>query len=80
VVTFEFGANSIGDYGITVGEMADFWIEREYRIFDILARPLATRDAFAESATVQSVWDYVALPGEAASLSERVFPELRSSR
>jgi len=80
VVTFEFGARSIGEYGITVQGMADFWIEREYRIFDILGRPLATRDAFAESATVQSVWDYVALPGEAASLAERVFPELRSSR
>jgi FkbM family methyltransferase len=80
VVTFEFGASSIGEYGITVLEMADFWIERGYRIFDILARPLATRDAFAESATVQSVWDYAALPGEVASLAERVFPELRSSR
>jgi FkbM family methyltransferase len=79
VVTFEFGASAIGEYGITVLEMADFWIEREYRIFDILARPLPTRDAFAESATTQSVWDYVALPGEAPSLAERVFPELRSS-
>jgi hypothetical protein len=59
--------------------MADFWIEREYRIFDILARPLPTRDAFAESATTQSVWDYVALPGEAPSMAKRVFPELRSS-
>jgi len=79
VVTFEFGARSIGEYGITVEEMADFWIEQEYRIFDILARPLATRDAFAESATVQAVWDYVALPGEAGSLAEQLFTEPRSS-
>jgi FkbM family methyltransferase len=79
-VTFEFGASAIGEYGITVLEMADFWIEREYRIFDILARPLVTRDAFAESATTQSVWDYVALPSEAGALAERVLPELRSPR
>ena len=79
VVTFEFGASAIGEYGITVVEMADFWIQREYRIFDILARPLPTRDAFAESATTQSVWDYVALPGEDPSLAERVFTALRSS-
>lgn len=79
VVTFEFGASSIGEYGITVLEMADFWIQREYRIFDILARPLPTRDAFAESATAQSVWDYVALPVEAPSLVERVLLALRSS-
>ncbi len=78
VVTFEFGASSIGDYGITVLEMADFWIEREYEIFDILARPLGTRDVFAESATNQSVWDYVALPSEAPSLAEGVIPALRS--
>jgi FkbM family methyltransferase len=78
VVTFEFGANSIGEYGITVLEMADFWFEREYRIFDILARPLATREVFANSAVVQPVWDYVALPEEAAPLAERVLRELQS--
>jgi len=78
VVTFEFGANSIGEYGITVLEMADFWIERGYRIFDILARPLATRAVFADSATIQPVWDYVALPEEAAPLAERVLRELQS--
>ncbi len=80
VVTFEFGASSIGNYGISVLEMADFWIERKYEIFDILARPLRTRDIFAKSATDQSVWDYVALPGEARALAERVFPALRSLR
>lgn len=79
-VTFEFGASAIGEYGITVLDMADFWFEREYRIFDILARPLVTREAFAESATTQSVWDYVALPDEARVLAERVLPELRSAR
>lgn len=80
VVTFEFGASSIGEYGITVLEMADFWIEREYQIFDILARPLTTREVFADSATGQQVWDYVALPEEAVPQVQRVLRKLQSSR
>jgi FkbM family methyltransferase len=76
-ITFEFGANAIREYGVSVLEMADFWMERGYRIFDILGRPLATREAFAESATHQQVWDYVALPGEAIPLAERVLCNLR---
>jgi FkbM family methyltransferase len=79
VVTFEFGANSIGNYDVTVGEMADFWSGRDYRLYDILGRSLPTREAFAESATAQQVWDYVALPDEAASLRRRVLAQLRSS-
>jgi FkbM family methyltransferase len=65
VVTFEFGANSLGNYGITVEDMADFWIGRPYAIFDILQRPL-NRDAFILSAKRQDVWDYVALPVDRA--------------
>ena len=61
VVTFEFGANSLGDYGITVEDMADFWSELPFAIFDILQRPL-TRDALIQSAKKQEVWDYVAVP------------------
>ena len=78
-ITFEFGANAIREYGVTVLEMADFWIERRYWIFDILGRPLATREAFADSATHQQVWDYVSLPGEAIPLADRVLSNLRSS-
>jgi FkbM family methyltransferase len=65
VVTFEFGANSLGNYGITVEDMADFWVGRPYAIFDILQRPL-NRDAFILSAKRQDVWDYVALPVDRA--------------
>ncbi len=43
VVTFEFGANSLGSYGITVEDMAAFWADRPYAIFDILQRPLNPR-------------------------------------
>jgi FkbM family methyltransferase len=78
-ITFEFGANAIREYGVSVLEMADFWIERRYRIFDIVGRPLGTREAFTDSATRQQVWDYVALPDEDNQLVERVLPELRAS-
>lgn len=80
VVTFEFGANSIRNYDVTVGEMADFWYERDYRLYDILGRRLTTREAFAESATHQQIWDYAALPAEVGSLADRAFAELRSPR
>ncbi|HEY6065682.1 MAG TPA: FkbM family methyltransferase [Thermoanaerobaculia bacterium] len=80
VVTFEFGASAIDEYGITTFEMGDFWLERGYRIFDVLGRPLSTRETFADSARDQRVWDYVALPGEDPSLAEKVVAELRSDR
>jgi FkbM family methyltransferase len=61
VVTFEFGANSIGSYDISVADMADFWRDKPYVIHDILGQPL-TRDGFVSSALKQDLWDYVALP------------------
>jgi FkbM family methyltransferase len=66
VVTFEFGANSIGDYGITCEDMAAFWSERAYSLFDLLGRPLDSR-RFVESAVRQEVWDYLALPSNRAA-------------
>lgn len=61
VVTFEFGANSLGSYGITVEDMAEFWRDKKYLLYDILGRPLDLQ-RFAASAHTQEVWDYVALP------------------
>jgi FkbM family methyltransferase len=63
VVTFEFGANSLASYGITVDDMADFWADKRYVIYDILGRPLDSA-TFVKSAIHQEVWDYVALPME----------------
>ena len=65
VVTFEFGANSLGSYGITVEDMAEFWHDRPYVIYDILGRPLDS-PRFAASAVTQEVWDYIALPAPRA--------------
>lgn len=67
-VTFEFGANSIGAYGITCADMGAFWLDRDYRLFDILGRPLATVEEFATSAERQEVWDYLAIPAENEAL------------
>jgi FkbM family methyltransferase len=61
VVTFEFGANSLGGYGLAVEDMANYWLDKPYAIYDILARRLDPQQ-FAESAIRQEVWDYVALP------------------
>jgi len=61
VITFEFGANSLGSYGVTVEDMAEFWRDKRYMIYDILGRPLDS-PRFAASAVTQEVWDYVALP------------------
>jgi hypothetical protein len=61
VVTFEFGANTLEHYGITVEDMAAFWSGRRYLLCDVLGRRLDDA-SFIESAKRQEVWDYVALP------------------
>jgi FkbM family methyltransferase len=75
VVTFEFGANSIGNYGVTVEDMADFWLPKPYVLFDILGRPLSS-DQFVQSAVKQEVWDYLAVPIERA---DRIIHSWRSA-
>lgn len=66
VVTFEFGAASLGGYGITVEDMAEFWRGKPFAIFDILGRRLGT-EQLVESTVRQEVWDYVALPEQRAA-------------
>lgn len=56
VVSFEFGMNGAGAYGVHPAQMFDYWAEARYELFDILGRALA-RDAFVDSATRQEVWD-----------------------
>jgi len=63
LVTFEFGANSIGEYKITALDMAQLWCDAEYKVYDIKGKYL-TNDDFVVSATVQDVWDYIAIPSE----------------
>jgi len=68
VVSFEFGANSIVNYGITPGDMFDFWSRLGYDVVDILGRGL-DRTGFVDSAERQEVWDYVAVPHEHGDLT-----------
>jgi FkbM family methyltransferase len=63
LVSFEFGANSSGGYNVTPMDMAQFWIGHGYTLYDVEGRSLDA-DAFIRSATVQRVWDYVAVPTE----------------
>lgn len=78
LVTFEFGANSIGEYNITTRDMGDFWFARDYVIYDINGRRMETVDMFAESGIVQDVWDYVAVPKENPDLEERLAAVMKS--
>jgi FkbM family methyltransferase len=74
VVSFEFGENSIGEYGLTCEDMAVLLFDAGYVLADVTGRALPTVEAFSESARRQVVWDYVALPREhAAALGERLF-------
>jgi len=66
VVSFEFGVNSLGHYGVTPEDMGAFWNARDYRLWDILGHPLEVSGAFEASARNQAVWDYVAFPAERA--------------
>ena len=65
VVSFEFGMNSARGYGICPEDVFDFWARLRYTVFDILGHTL-NRQAFAESAHLQHVWDYFAVPSEMA--------------
>ena len=55
VVTFEFGANSLGSYGITVEDMAGFWRDKPYVIYDILGRELGP-EQFMEAPSGRRCW------------------------
>jgi FkbM family methyltransferase len=71
VVAFEFGANSIAAYGITVAEMARFWSEQNYKVFGITGMPLSETDLEVYAA-MQIFWDYVAVPAEDSALQRTV--------
>jgi FkbM family methyltransferase len=71
LVSFEFGANSCGGYHVTPMDMAQFWAEHGYTLYDIEGRRL-DHDAFVRSATEQRVWDYVAVPTDKRPLDRRV--------
>ena len=72
LASFEFGADSIKEYGITSGDMARLWAELDYRLFDVNGRLLESEAMFVESAGRQEVWDYIAVPREDGARERRV--------
>ena len=75
VVTFEFGMNSSGKYGIVPSDLFDHLAGFGYRIADIRGKALE-RAAFDESARVQHVWDYVAVQPVEFELVRRCLIEI----
>jgi hypothetical protein len=77
VVIFECGQKSIEEYKITPADVIEFWQAKNYKIYDILGRPLGL-EAFIKSALVQEVWDYVAIPAESPSIEEQLLNILKT--
>ncbi len=76
LITFEFGANSISEYGITPADMAAFLASARYKVYDIRGRHLSGSE-FIQSALVQDVWDYIAIPSENGTFEEAVLSTIR---
>ncbi len=74
-VTFEFGLNSLAEYKVTPLQMAQFWAEQGYQVYNILGACLSEQE-FVASAEVQSLWDYVAVPAEDVALQRMVVEAL----
>ena len=67
VVLFEMGDNALVNYPhVTSAGMAEQLTALDYRLLDILGRPLDP-EAFVASCAEQSVWDYAAVPAEQTS-------------
>ena len=73
VVLFELGDNALVNYpGVTSAGVFDQLDGLDYRLLDILGRPL-DRAAFIASCAEQSVWDYAAVPAD----QDETFESLR---
>ena len=72
VVSFEFGANAIENYGICCEQMGEYWLSRRYILSDIQGHLLQTPEEFAASAYAQNVWDYIAVPMESTPVIKRI--------
>jgi FkbM family methyltransferase len=71
LVSFEFGAGSLEEYSKTPADMAIFWAEHKYVVYDILGNHLP-HEQFVDSATRQHLWDYVAVPLENTALNDSI--------
>ncbi|MEM8934074.1 MAG: FkbM family methyltransferase [Acidobacteriota bacterium] len=72
VVLFEMGDNALVNYPhVTSAGMAEQLTALDYRLLDILGRPLDPA-AFAASCAEQAVWDYAAVPAEQQATIEHL--------
>ncbi len=55
VIAFEFGANSIGEYGFEPRELSRYLASVGYSVVDILGRDVSDENVFASSAGLQKV-------------------------
>lgn len=76
VVVFEFGLRAIGNYDASPGETFALLAEVGYRLYGIDGRRLDA-ESFAQAATVQVIYDYVAVPDEDAEAVAAVEAVLR---
>jgi FkbM family methyltransferase len=79
LVTFEFGENSTREYSVASEDVAQFWIENRYILYDIHGNRLSHPDSFALSAQTQKVWDYIAVPEEDHFLQRTIMKILKGS-
>lgn len=64
VITFECGVKSYGNYGVKPENIADFFLSRNYVIYDVLGNELNSKEVFIHSDSTPGLWDYVAIPQE----------------
>ena len=61
----DIGSGTLGSYGISAEDMADFWKDKSYALSDILGDRLDA-EQLGENPTRQEVWGHPALPNERA--------------
>jgi FkbM family methyltransferase len=77
VVGFEFGYYAYQHYDVDPNAVYDFFDSRRYALWDILGKPMQDRAQFVESSRKQDVWDYAAVPREAAGSGAGYFAGTR---
>lgn len=64
VISLEVGRSAYSAYGVTAGDIADFFYGRGYLIADILGNRFEEPEEFLASERLSGIWDYVAIHRE----------------
>jgi hypothetical protein len=79
LVAFEHNGLGNDQFAFSAADLAHFWSDRDYILYDIHGRRL-TEGAFIASAQQRTPWDYVAVPAEAHNLERTVRETLQQAR